>query len=221
MALEPESNVTRDVVSSMEAPLPSGKCYRHAPERALLRVRVLALRRYKPPSVPETWCDSLPVTSDLEVAPPPPLDWLIVLVCMLISGPVMLGVVFLVGYGLICLASAGPLAFFQFFLFPVSVVVVATAAIRAKYSFLEVGCTGICLLGSSAASACFIPYASIRNVQTYLDEGVRGTTSRGVILGVDGEQTVTLELGGNTARVVSTICHHTHVVVLHSRCNWS
>ena len=147
-----------------------------------------------------------------------------VLVGMLFWGPMLLGVVFLVGYGLICLASAGPLALFQYFVCPVGVVAVpmliAIAIVRPKYSVLELDSSGICLLGSGASSACFTPYASIRSVQTYLDQGFGGAMRRGVIFGVDGGQGVTLELGKNTGAVVETICHHTHLVALHSRWNW-
>jgi|SRR6187402_1223290 len=206
----------------MEAPLPSGKCYRHAPERACLRVRVLALRRYKPASVPETWCDSLPVASDLDVARPSAVDRA---VGLLFWGPLSLGSLFYAGCWLICLASTGYSPLFYDFLFPVSVVgvpvIIAIAVGRPRFSVLELDSKGIRLLGIRGSAPCFVPYASIRSVQTYLDQGAGGGTSRGVVLDVDGGRAVTLELGGSTAEVVSTICRHTHVVVLHSRCNWS
>lgn len=226
--MKSRKHMTRDLASSMEAPL-SGKSYRHAPDRSCLRVPILGLRRRKPPYEPETWCDQLPAPS----APPvqersgwdAALEEVLFLGGLASLGPVMLGFVFLAAYGLICLASACPLALLHFFIFPVGLVAVLLAVVIAiegpKYSVVMLDGGGMHLFGVGDASVRFIPYAAIRRVQTYLDEGVRGATARGVIVGVDGEQALTLELGENTGKVADTICHHTRVLARHSRCTWA
>jgi hypothetical protein len=211
----------------MEAPL-SGRSYRHAPDRRCLRVPIFGIRRHKPPDEPETWCDGLPTTSAAAIPPrsvwDAVLDKLWFLGSLVSLGPATLACVFLAGYGLICIASAGPLALLQFFLLPIAFVAVPLgimiAIVRPKCSVLELDDNGIHLLGAGASSARFVPYEDLLSVQTYLDEGVRGDSRRGAIFGVEGGQSITLELGENTAKVVEAICHHTNVVARHSRCTW-
>lgn len=96
----------------------------------------------------------------------------------------------------------------------------AVAMVRRRYSVLELDSTGIHLLGTGGFVVRFIPYASIRSVQTYLDEAVGRGTWRGVILGVHGGKSVTLELGENTGKVVGATCDHAHLVAQHSHCTW-
>ena len=202
----------------MEAP-PSAKSYRHAPDRTFLRVPILGLRRHQPPHEPETRRDDLPMPRSRFWDAV--LDKLWFLADLVLLGRAMLALVFFVGYGLICIANARPLALLQFLLVPVGIVtvplVIAILIARPKYSVLELDSSGIHLLAAGGSSTRFVPYAALRSVRTYLDEGVLGGTCQGAIFHVHGGQTVTLELGANTAKVVEAIDHHRQGVARNTR----
>jgi len=195
-----EVALAKDEASSIEV-LPSGKSYRHAPRPAALRVQILALGRRKPPSLRKTWCDGLPTTSKP------------------VAGPVHWSVVVL---GLLLYACLVPQFFERWLLAKLwnhIVALVRGRQLPRTYRVMELDRQGV-YLSRNESAACFVPYAALRSVQTYLDECVEAGARRGVILGTDGGRAFTLELGENTANVVNTICQYTQVKVLHSRCIW-
>lgn len=87
------------------------------------------------------------------------------------------------------------------------------------YLWIELDNAGV-YLSDKRSAVWFIPWALLRSVQTYLDEPVGEDARRGVILGAYGGPSFTLELGENTAKVVSAIGQHTQLKVRHSRCSW-
>lgn len=183
-----------------------------------LSVRVLGRSRHKPSGEPDVRSETLPQASVVEATR---LSWadVVQLAPVVLFAAVMLPVT---------MAGSAYFALYALWGNPAAFVVVGIVAVliavllakRDSSTFLEFEADGIVIRNSKDSRSNFISYASIRDVQTYLDQEIGSGTWRGLILDVAGAGSVTLELGDDTRVVVESICKHTSLVARHARCSW-
>lgn len=190
----------RDVAASIEV-FKLSESYHLAPRSEALRVRILALDRRKPPALPETRCDGLPATSQPVAGP---LHWSVEVLIVLFWIVLLFEDFAMTLWGELWVRIWAR---------------VTGRQLPRWFRVLQLDNAGV-YLSDNRSAPCFIPYALLRSVQTYLDEPVGEDARRGVILGAYGGPSITLELGENTAKVVSAISRHTELEVLHCRCSW-